>query len=287
VKSPRIRRGSCPRCNGRKIQHYVHGMPVFDAFADGDGNVPDWIHFAGCVISPGPSCDRSCDRCGLHWNGWLDPRRVFSTWRELRNYLEVRSNSELATWLRENVIHGTRISPFPKLDDPHGKVDVRNGTTHRRLHFPFTHAEWESTLLELYREVQDAGRGDFSWEIIDDSTGKESGREPSVADPRFTTVYGDLDELLNLVDIDDVGDVETMLMFVFDRPIGVDVELDDAGLPAALHVLARGNEGDIGSVYPFPMSLLELVHWCASIVKDLGPTRGTTLLESKRKTFWR
>ena len=60
-------------------------------------------------------------------------------------------------------------------------------------------------------------------------------------------------------------------MFVFDRPIGVDVELDDAGLSAALHVLARGNEGDIGSVYPFPMSLLELVHWCASIVKDLGP----------------
>ena len=78
-------------------------------------------------------------------------------------------------------------------------------------------------MLELYGEVQDAGRGDFSWEIIDDS-GKESGREPSVADPRFTTVYGDLDELLNLVDIDDVGDVETLLMFVFDRRIGVDVE---------------------------------------------------------------
>src|SRR4051794_22301179 len=91
---------------------------ILDAFTDEDGDVPNCIHFAGCVIYPGTSFDRSCDRCGLHWNRWLDPRLVFSTWRELRNYLEVRSNDQLDTWLRENVMLGTRVSPFPKARRP-------------------------------------------------------------------------------------------------------------------------------------------------------------------------
>ena len=272
MKAPKIRRGSCPRCNGRKVQHYVHGMPIFDAFADEDGNVPDWIHFAGCVIYPGPSFDRSCDRCGLRWNGWSDPRLVFSTWRELRTYLDVRFNDEMDAWLHENVAQGTRISRYPKLDDPQGKVDVWNGTAHRTLHFPFTQAEWESTLLEVYGEVRDSGRNGLDGAIVDNSSLNEAGPiEPIVSDPRFTTVFEDLEELLNLVDIDGVGDLETLLMFLFDRPIGVDVDWDDDGLASGLHVLVRGNEGDVGSAYHFPMSVLELVGLCASTVQDLGP----------------
>lgn len=165
MKTPKIRRGSCPRCNGRKIQHYVHGMPIFDAFTDDEGNVHDWIHFGGCVIYPGPSYDRSCDGCGLRWNGWSEPHLVFSTWRELRDYLEVRTNAEADVWLRENVIALTRISPFPKLDDPNGKVGVRNGITHRSLHFPFTHAEWESALLEVFGAALERAGGVFDWAL--------------------------------------------------------------------------------------------------------------------------
>lgn len=165
MKSSKIRRGSCPRCNGRKVQHYVHGMPIFDAFTNDDGNVPDWIHFAGCVIYQGPSFDRSCDGCSLRWNSWLDPRLVFSTWRELRDYLEVRTNDAADEWLRTKVVARTHISPFPNLDDPNGKVEVRNGVARRSLRFPFTHAEWESALLEVFDAVLERGGGVFEWTL--------------------------------------------------------------------------------------------------------------------------
>lgn len=67
MRSPHNTRGSCPRCNGREVQHYIYGLPDIDTFADAEGNVPVWIHFAGCLMSQGASFDRSCDTCGLQW----------------------------------------------------------------------------------------------------------------------------------------------------------------------------------------------------------------------------
>lgn len=153
MNTEKTRRGSCPRCNGRTIQHYVAGMPNFDAYTDDDGNMPDWIHLTGCVILPGPSSDRSCDNCGLRWNSWLKPRLVFSTWRELREHLEVDSNGAANDWVRRMIGVRTLISTFPEVDDPDGTIAVQNGDVSRSFHFPFMHAEWESELLEVYDAV--------------------------------------------------------------------------------------------------------------------------------------
>lgn len=163
MSTTKIRRGSCPRCNGRKIEHYVLGFPDIGAFLDDEGIVPEWIHFAGCVVGPGPSFDRSCEACGLRWTSWSDSRSVFSTWRDVRDHMGVDTNNQASEWLGRHVAPMTLISPFPKLDDPSGKVDVWNGIAHKTLRFPFTRAEWESTLLDIFDEAMERVGGDFDW----------------------------------------------------------------------------------------------------------------------------
>ena len=90
-------------------------------------------------------------------------------------------------------------------------------------------------------------------------------------DSRFTTVADGIDDLLNLVDIDEVDDIETLLMFLFDRPVRVDETWDDEGVAVSLDVIVPGNDGNIGSVYEFPFSVVALVRSCAETVADLGP----------------
>ena len=92
-----------------------------------------------------------------------------------------------------------------------------------------------------------------------------------MTDPRFTTVFDGVDDLLSVVDVDEVGDIETLLMFLFDRPVGVEEAWDDEGVATGLDVLVRGNAEDIGSVYEFPMSILELARACAQTADELGP----------------
>lgn len=92
-----------------------------------------------------------------------------------------------------------------------------------------------------------------------------------MTDTRFTTVFDDLDELLSVVDIDVVGDIETLLMLLLSRPVGVYVVSNDAGAASSIEVIVQGNDESIGSTYEFPMSVMELARSCADSVDELGP----------------
>ena len=148
----RTRRGSCPRCNGRRIHHYVHGFPELETVVDEDGDLPGWVHLTGCVVDPGPVFDRACQDCGLRWTTGSGARAVISTWRELRERIGVETNGEANDWLEGRLLAPTVIAHFPPLDDPDGTLDLRQGAAHTSLRFPFTYAEWESALIDLFEE---------------------------------------------------------------------------------------------------------------------------------------
>jgi hypothetical protein len=92
-------------------------------------------------------------------------------------------------------------------------------------------------------------------------------------DSRFASTVDDLDALLQVVDVDEVGDIETLLMFIFARPIEVGETLDDV-LGPSLHVIVRGNEESVGFSCDFPMSVIELARSCAQVANELGPFNG-------------
>lgn len=100
------------------------------------------------------------------------------------------------------------------------------------------------------------------------------GRMSSVTDTRFTTVFDNLDDLLSGVDLDEVGDIETLLMFLFARPVRVDEVRDSDGDTPSVEVILSGNAETIGSVFDFPMSVLELVRSSSETVAELGPHTG-------------
>ena len=94
-------------------------------------------------------------------------------------------------------------------------------------------------------------------------------------DNRFTMVAGDLDRLLGVMDLDDVADIETFLLILLNRPISVEpLEWgdDDDEVPLQVTVWA----GDTGHVAgrAFPMTGVDLVRACASVVDELGPVDG-------------
>ena len=90
-------------------------------------------------------------------------------------------------------------------------------------------------------------------------------------DTRFETVFGDTDDLLGGIDVDEIGDVETLLMFLLARPVVVNEVWDDEGLTPSLEVIIKGNEGAIGYVHAFPLSIMELARSCAETADELGP----------------
>ena len=93
-------------------------------------------------------------------------------------------------------------------------------------------------------------------------------------DNRFTMVAGDLDGLLGVMDLDDVADIETFLIILFNRPISVQpldwVDDDEGSLEVTVWA------GDTGHVAgrAFPMTGVDLVRACASVVDELGPVDG-------------
>lgn len=94
-----------------------------------------------------------------------------------------------------------------------------------------------------------------------------------MSDTRFTTAYGSVDELLAGVDIDDLEDLDTLLMILFARPVGVEgvwADLDDEE-PSSLEVIVSGDEFAVGSTFAFPVSVLDLVRGTAETVEELGP----------------
>jgi hypothetical protein len=101
--------------------------------------------------------------------------------------LGVATNNQANEWLEHHVLALTLISPFPKLDDPKGKVDVWNGITHKTLRFPFTYAEWESTLIDVFEEALERIGGGFEW-ALGVSEGRSWGLNPSMTVAEFTAL---------------------------------------------------------------------------------------------------
>jgi len=95
-----------------------------------------------------------------------------------------------------------------------------------------------------------------------------------MGDNRFTMVAGDLDALLGVMELDDVSDVETLLIILFNRPISVEpldwVDDDDGSLEVTVWA---GDTGPLAS-RAFPMTGVDLVRACASVVDELGPVDG-------------
>jgi hypothetical protein len=101
-----------------------------------------------------------------------------------------------------------------------------------------------------------------------------------VTDTRFAMVFEDLETMLSVVDVDEVGDIETLLMFLFTRPVQVAEVWDDEAGATALEVVIAGNDESIGSACGFPLSVMDLARACAETVELLGAyTRDDFALE--------
>ena len=100
-----------------------------------------------------------------------------------------------------------------------------------------------------------------------------------MSDTRFWTVCANVDELMDTVDVDEIGDIETLLMFFFARPVSVDhvwdedVEVADLEF-GAIEVTIPGKVQQVVSLQRFPMDVVQLVRWCAETVASLGPPVG-------------
>ena len=93
-------------------------------------------------------------------------------------------------------------------------------------------------------------------------------------DNRFTKITGHPDDLLDTLDLDDVSDIETLLIILFNRPISVEplegVDDDDGSLEVTVWV------GDMGFTagHAFPMTVVDLTRSCASAIAELGSAGG-------------
>jgi hypothetical protein len=92
-----------------------------------------------------------------------------------------------------------------------------------------------------------------------------------MSDTRFTTVCDDLENLLATVDVDEIGDIETLMMFLFDRPIAVSEGDSLIGGPEMIEFTIDGRDDGVCFGLEFPMSVVEFVRSCADDVSDLGP----------------
>ena len=92
-----------------------------------------------------------------------------------------------------------------------------------------------------------------------------------MTDTRFWTVCDDLDEFIATVDIDEIGDLETLLMFLLQRPVSVDYAWTENGDVADLEITITANDQQVVSSQDFPMSVVQLVRSCAETVATLGP----------------
>lgn len=94
-----------------------------------------------------------------------------------------------------------------------------------------------------------------------------------VSDSRFTTVARDLDDLLEVVDVDDLSDVETLLVVLFGLPVGL-AQIDEPVHNDALRVTVWLEEGVQSWTYGFPMTLVDFALACASALAELNHPDG-------------
>jgi len=88
-------------------------------------------------------------------------------------------------------------------------------------------------------------------------------------DARFETEFDDVEELLIGVDIE-LDDLETLLMVLLARPVGIDEACEDDAASTSLEVTISGNKSATRSTYEFPTSVIQLVRSCAQSARELG-----------------
>ena len=92
-----------------------------------------------------------------------------------------------------------------------------------------------------------------------------------MTDTRFTTAVDDTKALLTLVDLDEIGDLESLLMLLLARPVSVEELRDEGHDEITLEVFLYGKGEANSGFVDFPMSLVDLVRSCAEIGDDLIP----------------
>lgn len=91
-----------------------------------------------------------------------------------------------------------------------------------------------------------------------------------MTDPRFTTAFATVDGLLSGLDVDEVGDIETLLMFLFDMPVGVSELLDGEEPATSLEVALFDGSLEIAFVLDLPKSMIEIARLAARSAADLA-----------------
>ena len=102
-----------------------------------------------------------------------------------------------------------------------------------------------------------------------------------MADRRFSTTTRDVADLLGTLDVDQVGDIETLLILLFDWNISVEVANDDEG-EVVVDVTVWADDIGIGCMHPFPLSLLEIVAACAETISDFVTGLASDVTSSDR-----
>ena len=93
-------------------------------------------------------------------------------------------------------------------------------------------------------------------------------------DMRFETVVAGSDELCKVVDVGEIDDIETLLVFLFDRPMAIREVWNDEDRATALDLIVQGNDGAVGVSQPYPFSVVAMARSCAATADVLGPYSG-------------
>lgn len=93
----------------------------------------------------------------------------------------------------------------------------------------------------------------------------------SVLDSRFETDAEDVEHLLSLMDIDDLEELETFLMILFARPVTIrEEQVEETGAPS-VEVVLHEHGTATGSVFPFPVSVVEIVRGAIENATTMEP----------------
>lgn len=92
-----------------------------------------------------------------------------------------------------------------------------------------------------------------------------------MTDTRFTTEADDIDHLCQVLDIDGIDELETLLTMLFARPVTVDRLEDEGGVEIGVEVILSGNDASIGTEFGFPLSVIEIARSGVETNNELGP----------------
>lgn len=93
----------------------------------------------------------------------------------------------------------------------------------------------------------------------DDPTAARRAKKQAALDRRLTTPCKDLEELLEVLDFDDLNDLEDFFQFLLGRPVRIEFVDRTEGGPDDLVVVVRCEVGGLGTGFPWPVTVEDLV----------------------------